>query len=91
MNITLENFYKKEHIYGENLLETFVVIGPEISDFKKKRSAEKSKEEITVKSVPLYCHTKFYRENKMQFLTEMAKRAFPEGCKLKRKLFEHNE
>lgn len=44
-----------------------------------------------MKSVPLYCHTKFYRENKMQFLTEMAKRAFPEGCKLKRKLFESNE
>ncbi len=73
------------------MLEAFVVIGPDISEFKKKRNMEKGKEEIAVKPASLYCHGRHYKEHKAQFIAEIAKRAFPEGCRLKKKLFEHNE
>lgn len=44
-----------------------------------------------VKPTSLYCHGKYYKEHKSQFIAEIAKRAFPEGCRLRKKIFDHNE
>ena len=81
----------KKHDYGEYMIEDFMIIGPEINEFKNKRHIEKNKNILTVNSHWLFNFSKFYKEKKVEFLNEIARRAFPEGCKLKRKLLENNE
>jgi hypothetical protein len=81
----------KEYSYAEYMVETSMVLGPDLAEFRGKRVGERVREEHVVGATALYCSSKFYKEQKGEFLTEMAKRAFPEGCRLRRKLLQSDE
>lgn len=41
---SLDTIQRKDYRYGENLFESFFIIGPDIMEFKKKRIAERGKQ-----------------------------------------------
>ena len=70
---------------GDNLIEDFVVICPDVLQLKKLRELHKEEREFNMMEFYFFNFNNLYKNRKGEYLKEVARRAFPLGATVKRK------